>query len=150
MCGKESDLFKTIIEGSELNVCKNCSRYGKVLRSVRHETYSPINKEHIRIVPANEKEERVVSDYNQIIKQKRERFNLTQEQLSKRLNEKESLIQRIESGHAKPSLKVARKLEKFLGIKLIEEFENKKLDLNKTKSGPMTIGDLIKIKKVSK
>jgi len=34
MCGSEENLFRATIEGSELKVCRNCSKHGKVLGPV--------------------------------------------------------------------------------------------------------------------
>ena len=37
MCGKEESLFKTDVEGSIMNLCKECSQFGKVISVVREE-----------------------------------------------------------------------------------------------------------------
>ena len=149
MCGKQAELFKTSIEGTELNVCRSCSKYGKVLKRIREpikeKPKKPVKIEIVSKEP--ETEELVVEDYAKRIKQKREQMDLTQEKLAKKLNEKESLLQKIESGHMKPSLRLAKKLQNFLGIKLIEEFKPQKRTHAKTSSGPLTIGDLITIKR---
>lgn len=148
MCGKEAELFKAIVEGTQLNVCKSCSRYGKVLKKVKPKTADkpePVKK--IEIVQKEEIEELVVENFPELIKQKREKLGLKQEELAKKLNERESLIQKVESGHMRPSIKLAKKLERFLEIKLIEEFKKKAFNPDKKSSGPLTIGDLIAIKR---
>ena len=71
---------------------------------------------------------------------------MKQEELAKRLNEKESLMHKIESNSITPSISLARKLEKALGIKIVQvyrEDEKRKVNL---KDESLTIGDLIKIK----
>jgi uncharacterized protein (TIGR00270 family) len=71
---------------------------------------------------------------------------MRQEEFAMKINEKDSIIHKIEIGHFKPSLKLARKIEKFLGIKLIEivtEKDNKLKSSDKTEGG-FTIGDFIR------
>ena len=29
MCGKDAPLFRTLVEGTEINVCEDCTRHGK-------------------------------------------------------------------------------------------------------------------------
>ena len=88
----------------------------------------------------------VVDEFGHLIKKGRERKGLKQEELSRAIGEKESLVHAAEAGRIKPSLKVARKLEVFLGIKLVsqeigERPENKQLNFNDSR---LTIGDLLK------
>jgi len=67
------------------------------------------------------------------------------------LNEKESVIQHIESGKMKPSIPLGRKIEKKFDLSLIEYdnfvYEPKKT--NTQKEG-FTLGDMIKIRKRKK
>ena len=77
----------------------------------------------------------------------RERSGLKQEELAKKLNEKESIISSIESGKFKPSINLAHKLEKFFNINLIEELGGEEFELSSSEGSGMTIGDMIKIKK---
>jgi ribosome-binding protein aMBF1 (putative translation factor) len=35
MCGKQGNMHKTLIEGTELTVCSRCSKHGKILRTLR-------------------------------------------------------------------------------------------------------------------
>jgi len=62
------------------------------------------------------------------------------------MNEKESLIQKIESGHYEPSILLAKKIGRFLKIKLLEEHEEKHEKQSKSKTDSLTIGDFIKVK----
>jgi len=52
----------------------------------------------------------------------------------------------METGSMKPTLERARKLEKMLGVKLIEEVKDEPIVEQKS-SASMTLGDMIKIKK---
>ncbi len=150
LCGKEEYLVKTMIEGTELKVCKACSRFGRVIRAPQvphHLIQKPIQKQ-VQQVPTVEVMELVKDDYAELIKKKREQLHLTQEEFAKKLNEKESFLQGIESGKHFPSIELAKKLEKVLNIVLIEEHRelHEKTNL-KEKSNVLTFGDIIKIKK---
>ncbi len=75
--------------------------------------------------------------------------NLNEKQLSSfQLNEKESVIHKIESGSFRPSIKLAEKFERFFRINLIEEHEEihtQKKDT--TTSEGFTLGDMMKKRK---
>ncbi|PLW79509.1 hypothetical protein C0585_07375 [Candidatus Woesearchaeota archaeon] len=86
----------------------------------------------------------VIPDFSRLIKNKRESMNLTQEQLAKRLNEKESMIQSIEKGRM-PSIAFAKKLEKNMDIVLVKEYKNSHAEL-KVESEAPTIGNMIQFK----
>ena len=144
VCGKNFDnLEKAIVEGVMINVCHDCSKFGKII---------PVRKPLIgprRIIPVQTKEvmEDIVTDYAEIIKKAREKKGLKQEELAKNIAEKESVISKVEGGSLKPSFILAKKLEQFFGIKLIEYLEEKKeVNLNLKDNG-LTIGDLLKLKR---
>lgn len=145
MCGKETDLVIALIENTELNVCENCSKFGKVKRKVHIST--PIQKSKKIEKEQEEVTERIIKDYGNLIKDAREKIDLKQEVFAKKINEKVSLIHNIESEHHELSIKLAQKIEKFLKIKLIEETEFEETELKTTKSEKLTIGDILKLKK---
>jgi putative transcription factor len=151
MCSSPDKTHKIELEGSILNVCKNCASYGKVIK-----TYSKPVKQKKKTTteekaPVKETEtiQRTVKNYHTLIKNAREQMGLKQEELAKKLAEKESIIHKLESKSIRPSRELARKLEKFLKIKLVEELEMKPGQFKKEKSTnkALTIGDLIKFKK---
>ena len=76
-------------------------------------------------------------------------MGLKQEDLAKEIAEKESVIHWLETGRHEPSLELARKLEKFLGIRLIDEAEEGTGGgiISAESKGKYTLGDFIKIKK---
>ena len=55
----------------------------------------------------------VSEDFNTIIRVAREKKGWSREELAKKIYEKVSVINRIESGKMVPDIKLARKLEKF-------------------------------------
>lgn len=154
MCGKETSLLRTIVEGTEMNVCDSCSKYGKVLS--RFKSRKELDEEKIRVEKYLEKRkfekehapvEIVVSNYGQIIRHKREKMGLTQIEFARKLNEKESTIHKMESGSFRPSLELAKKIERQLNIKLIKIMEEIKVSTSRSESKELTIGDFIKIRK---
>ena len=144
MCGSEEKLYKATIEDAELNVCTKCSKFGKVIAPIQQEINQP--KQKIITETQTEITEIITDDYAEKIKKARENLNLKQKELAKKINEKESVIHQLESGHYKPSIALATKIEKFLGIKLMEEHEEKHETLKRAKVESFTLGDFIKVK----
>ena len=148
LCGKADErLNRAIIESVELNVCNDCSKFGKVIGQVRVASKKEISKKTKSIEEQEEKIELIVENYSEIIRKKRESMNLSQKDFASKLNEKESTIHKIETGTFEPSLELAKKLEKFLGIRLIEEHQEKHENFKMSKEEGFTLGDFIKIKK---
>ena len=149
LCGKtETILNRAIIEGVELSVCTDCSKFGKVLAPVKR--YGP-KEQHKMAQKASLNEEKIellVENYAELIKKKRESLGLSQKDFALKLREKESTIHNIETGHFTPPIAMARKLEKILGVKLVEEYEEKH-ELREQKRGEewFTLGDFIKMNK---
>ena len=138
-------MFKAEVEGAILALCGKCSKFGKVLGAIKQNEW-----EKAREKKAEEKPEvmdMIVEDYAERIRKKREELGLTQQDFAKKINEKESLVHQIESGHFHPDIGLAKKLQKSLGIRLIEEYEEKHENLSHSKSDGFTLGDFIKIKK---
>ena len=144
LCGKSAELVQAIVEGSMLNVCRECSKFGNVIQVNKTR---PIVQSKIRKIMHDEDVIDIVRvDFHNVIKEAREKLGLKQEDLAKKLNEKESLLHKLETGNIRPSLDLARKIEKVLNIKLVEkhiEDQGRRVNL---KDDNLTIGDLIKIK----
>ncbi len=144
LCGKiEDNLKKALIEDVELNVCADCSKFGKVLGPIKKITLKPVRK----IEQKEEEIELLIEDYANIIKRKRESMGLTQKDFANKLNEKETTIHKIETGTLSPPLPLARKLEKLLGIKLIEEYQDDSISTSRKRVEGFTLGDFIKLQK---
>ncbi len=144
MCGKDSELFQVKIEETIMNVCKNCARFGTIIRKKQLQRIE-LSKRHIQ----EEKEEPVeviVPNYSTLVKQARESRGLTQEDAAKLLSLKTSMLNNIERSRLKPNTELARKLEKFFKIRLVEEYNEEKSLPNNTKSEGFTLGDFIKKK----
>ncbi len=149
LCGKvDESLNRTLIENVELNVCSACSKFGKVLEPIKRPSAKEQHKQLIRLHDEKEgKIELLVEDFAEIIKKRRESIGLTQKDFAKKINEKESTVHNIETGAMEPQLSLARKLEKILGVKLVEEHEERHENIKKQKGEGFTLGDFIKIKR---
>ena len=147
MCGKDTQLFTAELEGSMLNLCESCAKYGKMIKKVAQtQTHS---KGIIKKAPLSKKQfvELIVDDFAAKIRNAREKLQLNQEDFAKKLNEKISVIHHFETGKMVPSLDLARKLEKALHITLVEMHEESSGGQKEGKSEAMTIGDIVKIHK---
>ena len=151
MCGKENRLVIAEIEGTKMNVCSICGRFGKIIREP-----GPVQniEKHMPKKRMQDKQgpkiiEMIVPDYPQIIRKKREKMGMKQKEFAGFIAEKESLLHSIETGKFEPSLALGKKLEKLLNVNLIEEVEDIKtsLPVNKSEnSSAFTLGDFIKKK----
>lgn len=147
MCGKETNLFKAVIEGTELKVCNGCTKFGKIIKKIKPAVKEKKKKE-IKEEEGPEIVQVIVHDYAKKVKLARETLRMKQEELAKKINEKESVIHKIETSHYEPNLKIAKKLELFLKIKIVEEQEIEKTNKPRKSSSDkgFTIGDIIKLK----
>ncbi len=146
MCGKEVEqLFNAIIEKTELKVCNECLKLGKLKKENNnkfdyHNTYSSNKKSEENY------EERLVFNPGKLIKKAREEKNMRQIDLAKMLQIKDSYLQHIENGDMALKMNLARQIEDALNITLIKKFKSAEtFEMEKQSSG-MTLGDLIKIK----
>ena len=152
MCGTEKGPFYNAkVEGTDMRVCQNCKRYATEARQVREQPPQKKKKKQKTPDPEPEQDEKgeliqiIAPDYARRIKKAREKHGLKQEELGKRIAEKTSLLHAVESGKHEPRMELARKLERALGIQLVVQHEEKKpKGQEKKRSGPLTIGDLIK------
>ncbi len=141
ICGEDRDLVKAIIEGSLLDVCNNCAKFGNtiVVKQLKKEE-KPVKKMTSEIINI------INPDYPSLIKNAREKLGLKQQDLALKLNEKESIIHKLETGSLQPTIILARKLEKTLNINLVEIYQESHETLN-IKDDKITIGDLLKLRK---
>lgn len=149
LCGKtETNLSRAIIEGVELTVCSDCGKFGKVLAPVKRYSAKEQHKMAQKAEEKSEKMEILAENYPEIIKKRRESMGLSQKDFALRINEKESTVHHIETGSFTPPIQMARKLEKVLGVKLVEDYEERHEAHGKGKREQgFTLGDFIKIKK---
>ncbi len=91
-----------------------------------------------------EEETILIDNYGKKIIETRKKINLTREEFAKKINEKESVIRRVESEEMRPNDKLIEKIERFLDIKLKAQYETKKIETRPSK-GKLTIGDVLEV-----
>ena len=114
ICGSEGKLRKVRIDEAELNVCEKCMKFGTPValpvKIFKRESSTPRGFEL----------EDVVEDFGKIIKRERERKGWTQTVLAHKVQERESLIRKIERSEIFPEESIRKKLENTLGVVLKE------------------------------
>ncbi|HLD59979.1 MAG TPA: multiprotein-bridging factor 1 family protein [Candidatus Bilamarchaeaceae archaeon] len=116
ICGRREGDYFVLIEGAKLVACRSCSHGTKILQRLREDESDIEIKQTSHAIESEE----LVEDYTKIIRKAREQKNISLRDLARKLNEAESFLDHIEKGKLRPTIKVAKKLEKELGIKLIE------------------------------
>ena len=94
----------------------------------------------------------IVEGYSEIIRQAREKLGLSHEDLGMKINEKESVLRKIETGKISPDNLLVSRLEHTLKIKLLVPVEEERTPQNlpKSASQELTLGDIIKVDKKEK
>lgn len=146
LCGTRVDSLTLIkVDKAEFRVCEACKLYGQIVETAPpeaeitslHDDKSRISQmlystPHVESSADKQRassrteskpltEKVVVSNCAQLVRTARQKRDLKQEELAKQLNEKISVIQAVETGRHSPDLKLAAKLARFFGVRLIEE-----------------------------
>ena len=158
ICGKpvpEHNPIRAKIEGSVMVVCKECSKLGTIQKTPLKPKFRKQNKSKKQNNSKNkvysrndEPSEELIEDFELEIRKARESKGWSREDLGKKINERVSVITRIETGKMTPDIKLTKKFEKALNIKLLEKVNN--VDLNQfvnTQTGERTLGNIMKIKR---
>ena len=121
LCGKRVDaLNKVELEDTIVSVCDNCVKFG---RAVETRLYKPLARQ-IQLAELTENNTMITADYGARVKKARETKDLTHTEFARVINERESVIKRIEAQKMEPDDKLLKKLEQFLDIKLKEKYED--------------------------
>lgn len=136
-------------------VCGSCRHLGKPY--VEEANFSPrpnviggprfvrIASRRASELPKEMTELEVAEDYSKLVRRKRMKVGLSQEELAKRVKVKLSFIQKIETGKMAPDSRLCRELEHELKIKLL--VPRKEATIPKSAApAEITLGDIIHIK----
>jgi putative transcription factor len=145
---------KITIDGSELTACPRCSQYGKNV-----EKRAPVSRKVSPVAPVVQRRstrpagkrpdamsDELVDDYDRIIREAREKKQLSHEELATRIKEKAALIKKLERGEIVPEEGVRKKLERELDIRLTERSGEDDWSGERLNKGT-TLGDIVTIKK---
>jgi len=145
-----------------MTVCSKCARLGsgtweikakpKLLTpTLKRASRSPLPRSQTK-QPASfqivESEVELVEGFGAKIKQARENLGLSHEELGKKINEKVSVLKKIEAEKMKPDMRLTAKLEHALKIRLVAPLSEPKpiLSYQKTRVQGLTLGDLMQLK----
>lgn len=143
-CGKEFPrLNPTKIEGAVIDVCERCSKFGTKI-GTQPTAYTPI-KRAMKISELENISLELIPEYGKIIARVREDKGLTRYDFAKRLNEKESVIRRLEDQDFEPDEGLIKKIEDFLDIRLKEKYEETVLRQRDKKKIDLTLGDVVEV-----
>ncbi len=144
ICGCEGAEYIILVEGAKLNACADCCDAGKVLRG-------PPKREFTQPEAKAKDELEVIEGYGKIISSARRKMGLGLDVLAERINEKHSFLDRVEREKTLPGEKLARKLEKELGITLLQRIsEGGEVPEDRGPAKGITLGDVIEIEKRKK
>ena len=122
MCGAEikGAAQYVVIGDSKLRVCKACAHYGTVVVENKNVRAGPMAhaKANSRLYEQmdHDLEVEVEEDYGRKLKEAREKAGLKQTELANRINEKQSLVRKIENEEIVPSDEVMRKITRVLNL----------------------------------
>ncbi len=150
MCGVSSSKLKEmIVEGTLLSVCDKCGGFGNAINMNSVLRSRPgLGKGIPRKIFLEEQVDFVIESAGKLVKDAREKKGLKQSQFASMVGVKESVVHKIETSLMKPDIYTARKIEKILDIKIIEDYDDpeKSVPIDLTDEN-LTIGDLAKFKK---
>ena len=143
---------RIVIDGSALEVCKSCMRFGKP-----EDKWSPVPKKMVpveraftvkRPKPRDHFKDLVelVPEFGRKIREARESMGLSVEDLATRIKEKATLLKKIEREEISPEDDVIKKLEKEMRIKLTDQASETRVKSAMAGRG-LTLGDIASIKR---
>lgn len=143
MCGKDAVATTRIrVEGTVLRLCPDCAKFGEPIDPVPAAHASappgrgpprplPVQGGTRPVATRRRLEERdlyqdigemeLATDWAKRVRLAREARTWTPEELGKKLNEKKSIVLKVESGNFRPPDELVRKLEHLLKIRLRAE-----------------------------
>ena len=162
MCGAEhASLTKVKIEGAKLQLCEQCKTFGTEVHEAPKPGGSTSKYSTAQSTPTSSSPTtggqpsrprrdmfdtmpEIATDYDDEIRSAREAAGLSQEELADRLNEKASLIRKLERGSMLPDDRVRKKLERTLDISLLESGSDVETEWSGSASTTTTLGDVVK------
>lgn len=131
LCGRQAaEKKKVIVDGTVFNVCIACSKHGKPYVPAQVSSSSAKKKKPVAKIQQQKKiitmvdETMIDPDFARLIREARMKMGLTHEQLGMKMSEKAQTLKKFETGALKPDELFAKKLERYLGIKLYVSISN--------------------------
>ena len=156
MCGSKTGTRRHMVSGTIMNLGNCCSKYGEPMDApakagTKAAVTQNLERRQNRMTSKNiYKEETwdLIEGFGPAIRKARERKKMTHEQLGSKVSARVPQLHKIESGHLRPSDDLAKRMERELGITLLEKVEGGPAQslsgMKQGGSAGLTIGDLIK------
>jgi len=147
LCGKNVEsIFLAEVEGSEIEVCEDCASFGTIIKEIKpNEPKSEVVFTGTRKgTDFEEPDQDLIPDYGDKIIRVRQKKGLERKEFAMKINEKESIVRRVEMEEMIPDDKLRKKIENFLDIELLQSYTKTKIR-SKPKRGELTLGDVIEI-----
>jgi putative transcription factor len=150
ICGKEIQKPITIrVNKTYLKVCDSCKIIGEVVENKPIEMRKVIKKmptTQYKTLKIPQVEVSIREDFATEIRKAREKMGMTQDMLASLVGEKLSTLKKIEAGKLKPTIELAKKLEKVLKITLLEMESFEEKTVSKKSEQDITLGDIVEMK----
>lgn len=145
LCGNETtSLTKVKIEGAEVKTCDSCAQMGE---EVNTGTSKPRKKKtESKSRTRGRDTDTLAPDYGDRVRDAREDEKLSLAEVSDDLNEKESVIRKVENQDLKPEKSLASKLSRKFGVDLYVNPEVSNVDDSTSDSRSATLGDVAEVK----
>ncbi len=150
---------RVLLEGAKITVCFNCAQHGIKIQkppistqTKKKYSYDKKPSSKRQVVKKDFIDDFEINpDYAKKIRNKRNSLGLNQDQFAQKLNEKPSLLRRIEAGKAEPTIKLAKKIEDIYKIKILKKTDEIEANVQNNKfmkkSTGTSLGDIAFIKK---
>lgn len=161
ICGKKilGPPNRVMISGAKLTVCISCAKLSTATWTPSSKTSQSSKRTGLasfkpkrrrkKIVPPSGLELELIEGYGNLIRNARRRQDFSHEDLGKKIGEKVSVLQKIETEKMVPDQRLSRKLEHTLKIQLLKPLENVKARSGlSTKPLGLTLGDVVTIKRL--
>ncbi|MDD1720699.1 MAG: multiprotein bridging factor aMBF1 [Euryarchaeota archaeon] len=152
LCGKEisGKPKHVVIEGAELDTCAYCGNLGTEIRrpqaSGGHKTKVAVRARTRYTDIYRQMQGELDPDFDKVVREARERAQLTQEQLAGKIMEKALVIKKVERKELAPDDRLRKKLEKALNIHLLIDVSADETRRDKY-SENLTLGDIAVVKR---
>jgi putative transcription factor len=165
MCGTDvASPNRVKIEGAELDVCDDCTDFGTEIKtddgssstSTKYSTSTSSDSTSSTSGSSStsggggsrrdmfDEMDELAQDYDERIREAREDAGMSQAELASQLNEKASLIRKLEHGDSLPSDELQRKLERGLDVDLSAGGTGSDGDWESdSEAGSYTLGDVV-------
>jgi putative transcription factor len=137
-------------------VCGKCQKLGKPYQeepqaprmiTSRRPNFQPrVSQRRMAELPKEMDELEVSDNFSELVRKHRMKLGLSQEDLAKRVKEKLSVIQKIETGKMAPDSRLCRELEHELKVKILVP-RKETIEVPKSAAPKeVTLGDIMRVK----